>query len=47
MPDTTPRNHLPDQPENAPPWFLILIVLIIAFGGTWLLLSLFGWGRAL
>ena len=47
--DSTPRsgNREPDHPENAPRWFLLLIVMIVVLGGLGLLLSIFGWGRAL
>ena len=47
--DSTPisANQGPDHPENAPRWFLLLVVTIVVLGGLGLLLSIFGWGRAL
>ena len=47
--DTTPRpgNQEPDHPEDAPRWFLLLIVMIIAIGGAWLLWLFIGGGRTL
>jgi hypothetical protein len=42
--DTTPRSGdpEPDRPDNAPRWFLVLVVTIVAVGGVWVLMSLIG-----
>ena len=41
--DTTPRtsDEGPDRPDDAPRWFLIVGVLVIALGGLWFLWTFF------
>lgn len=47
--DTTPSSDepQPDRPENAPRWFLLLILVVVVLGVLWLLWSFYGGGRAL
>jgi hypothetical protein len=43
MGDTTPDSEQPQSAgrDEAPPWFPLLIVMIAAFGGLWVLWTFF------
>jgi hypothetical protein len=45
--DTTPRstNPEPDRPDGAPRWLLVLIVVLVAVGGLWFLLTFLNMSR--
>jgi hypothetical protein len=45
--DTTPRssNPEPDRPDEAPRWFLILIVTLVAVGGLLIMFTFFNMSR--
>lgn len=44
--DTTPDSGTaqPDRPENAPAWFLVLLVIIFVLGFVWIMWSFVGFG---
>lgn len=45
--DSTPRsgNPEPDRPDGAPPWFLILIVVLVGVGALWFLWTFLNFSR--
>jgi hypothetical protein len=41
-----PGNSEPDRPESAPPWVLVLVLVLFFLGMAWIMVS-FGGGQAL